>query len=124
MQHLEVRIAADPRPVLETGGRSAQSTKAPASPAGSSKLTRANFEQIQNGMTEGQVTAIFGPPQGSASNTTTMEGNTVRSKTLTWRQSNPKITVTVTFRNEKVAGKNWLQITPLQPAAPAPPAVE
>jgi internalin A len=89
--------------------------------AGWGKMTRANFELIKNGMTEDEVRAIFGPPKGTASRTTTMEGNTFRQKTLMWSHYQPDLTlkITVTIRNEKVSGKNWIQIGPAVP----PPTV-
>jgi hypothetical protein len=71
------------------------------------RLTRSNFDRIQNGMTENQVTAILGPPDSSSQRA---------AKVLTWRQidrnhdGNLATTVTVTLRRGKVAGKNWQEI--------------
>jgi hypothetical protein len=102
-------------PATKPGVTSAKAPNPVAAPAVSSKLTRENFDQIQNGMTEAQVKDILGPPRGSSDNTVTTNASTNRTKTFTWRQVNPNLTVTVTIRNEKVSGKNWRQSAPSQP---------
>lgn len=95
----------------EHGGTSAELTRHASVPVGRSRLTRANFDWIQNGMTENQVTAILGPPHSSSQRT---------AKVLTWRQidrnpdGNLSLTVTVTLRGGKVAGKNWQVINYLK----------
>jgi hypothetical protein len=67
-------------------------------------------------MTEDEVTAILGPPRGSATTTEMVnDGPTRTTKVLTWRQQDPRVTVTVTIRNGSVAGKNWKRIGPGQP---------
>jgi hypothetical protein len=102
-------------PATKPGETTTRAPNPVAAPAGSSKLTRENFDRVQNGMTEDQVREILGPPGGSSDNTVTTNASTTRTKTFTWRQVNPTLTVTVTIRNEKVSGKNWQQITPLIP---------
>jgi hypothetical protein len=102
-------------PATKPGETTPRAPNPVAAPAGSSKLTRENFDRIQNGMTEAQVREILGPPRGSSDNTVTTNASTNRTKMFTWRQVNPNLTITVTIRNEKVSGKNWRQIAPSQP---------
>lgn len=84
-------------------------------PAGSSGLTRTKFDLIKSGMTEDEVTAILGPPHGTSTHTITSSGQTNRTRMLVWRQKSPNVTITVTLRNEKVSGKNCIQIGPIKP---------
>lgn len=83
---------------------------APAKEA--SRLSRALFNLIQNGMTEQQVTAILGPPKGSSTNQGTINGRPFHSKKLLWKQDDPNMTITVTLTDHKVSGKNCIQIGP------------
>jgi hypothetical protein len=103
-------------PLTKPGEPSIVSPNPARSPAGSPKLTRQNFDQIQSGMTEDQVTDILGPPKGRSQKTVTSNGSTTRTKVFSRRQVNPNLTITVTFRNERVTGKNWRQINPSQPS--------
>jgi hypothetical protein len=107
-------VAAAPMPPKQPTETSAKPPIPPAGPAGSSKLSRENFELIQTGMTEVEVKAILGPPNGTNTRTITTNGKTTRTMVFTWRQQNPHLTITVTFRNDKVAGKNWIQLNPLK----------
>ena len=66
-------------------------------------------------MTEDEVWAILGPPSGSGRKTSTINGVTTRSKTLTWRHPSLNLTIVVIIRNETVGYKNWIQINPPQP---------
>lgn len=83
---------------------SAKSPKPASVSAGSSKLTRENFDQIENGMKENEVTTLLGPFTSRSQRTTIV---------LTWNtiERNPDgslhTTVTVTLKGGKVAGKNW-----------------
>ncbi len=106
------------KPPTAASAPGATLSKPPAvagAPVSFTRLTRANFEQIVNGMTEDQVTAIFGRPNGTTSRTITMEGNTFHRKTLMWVQHEPYIKITVTLHEGKVAGKNCIQIGPKKP---------
>jgi hypothetical protein len=94
------------------GEPSIVSSEPASSSAGSSKLTRQNFDQIQSGMTEDQVTDILGSPKGRSQKTVTSSGSTTQTRVLSWTQVNPNLTITVTFTNERVTGKNWRQINP------------
>jgi hypothetical protein len=98
-------------------------TLSPAAVPSEPGLTRENFDRIQNGMTEREVTDILGPPKGSSTRTTTTNGHTTKKRVLAWRQYiagqyKPYRTITVTFTNDQVSGKNWIQITPKQPKQP------
>jgi len=53
----------------------AAASKPAAEPKDSSRATRVNFELIQNGMTEEEVTAILGAPGGSSTNRGTVNGH-------------------------------------------------
>jgi len=102
-------------PPVQPASPPAQSPKPRSSPSAWPGLTRANFDQIQNGMTESQVVSLLGLPSGSATRTGTMNSNLFYIKTLTWRQqasSDVSLTVLVTLRNDKVSGKNWIQVGP------------
>jgi hypothetical protein len=79
-------------------------------------MSRRNFEKIANGMTENQVTAILGPFGGSTTREGTWNGNPFHRRTLLWKQSSPQqdLTITVTFSDHKVSGKNWIQLTPIK----------
>jgi hypothetical protein len=68
-------------------------------------------------MTEDQVRAIFGPPNGSSTKQGTINGQPFHTKVLSWKHSNSNVnlTITVTLRDEKVGGKNWIQIGPSKP---------
>lgn len=74
-------------------------------PPPAAKLTRGNFEHVRNGMTEGQVRGLLGPPARTATKAGLLNGRLYTSTVLTWRQ--PDAMVTVTLRNEKVTEKNW-----------------
>jgi hypothetical protein len=98
-------------------------TLSPAAAPSEPGLTRENFDRIQNGMTEREVTDILGPPKGSSTRTTTTNGHTTKKRVLVWRQyipgqHKPYRTITVTFTNDQVSGKNWIQITPKQSKQP------
>jgi hypothetical protein len=94
---------------------SRKSPKAAALDSASARLTRTNFDQIQNGMTEDEVTAILGPPGGSSTRTVNMNGSVNKTRVLSWKHANYDLTITVTLRNDTVGGKNWIQIGAMQP---------
>jgi hypothetical protein len=113
--------AANPQPAdnssltpenSESGGKSSKSLKPIGSKLGAATLTRADFEQIQNGMTEREVLAILGSPSGSTSKRGTVNGHPFNTKTMMWKRTNPNIKITVTLRDDKVTGKNCIQINP------------
>src|SRR5262249_32901453 len=96
-------VQRDTRP-----GDSATPVPSPApSPAGGPRLTRENFDRIQSGMTEDQVTGILGSPGGRSQKTVTSSGVTNQTIMLVWRQPSAYLTITVTLRNQRVSGKNW-----------------
>ena len=97
---IKVMASAPPRHV-EADEKPIQAPKPP--PA--AKLTRGNFEHVRNGMTEGQVRGLLGPPARTATKAGLLNGRLYTSTVLTWRQ--PDAMVTVTLRNEKVTEKNW-----------------
>jgi hypothetical protein len=98
----------------QLGDTSTKLLRPTAAGIGSSNLTRANFDRIENGMTEQQVLAILGSPGGSKTKKGTYNGHPFHTKMLLWKQYNPKLTITVTLRSEKVSGKNWIQVGPLK----------
>ena len=74
---------------------------------GNTSVTLAKFNQVTNGMTEGQVTAILGQP--SAKDILNIGlGDTV---TLSWKNSTGGFElVTVTFQNNKVTNKSQFNL--------------
>jgi hypothetical protein len=104
-------------PAGEPDGTSTKSANPAARASAPSRMTRENFDRIHNGMTEQEVIEILGPARGSSTKTVTQNGHTNQKKKLAWRQYQPgqykpSLTITVTISNEKVSGKNWIQITP------------
>jgi hypothetical protein len=99
---------------VERAGAAPKSTKPAVAFANSSRLTRTLFEKIQNGMTEKEVLDILGPANGSSTKTITTNGQTKTTKGLTWRQSDPNITITVKLTNGEVSGKNCIQVGPIK----------
>jgi hypothetical protein len=77
-----------------------------------SRMTRENFDRITNGMTESEVTAILGKPYERWHSTATKQGPTT---IMMWIMYEPDLTIKVTFRRGKVAGKNWILIKPKRP---------
>ncbi len=71
-----------------------------------SKVTQENFDKIQTGMTEAEVTAILGNPTESSSVTFGPIGGT----TSTWKASSG--TITIQFVNGKVLAKAFSGKTP------------
>jgi hypothetical protein len=92
-----------------------RSLKPTAAALGSANVTRANFDRIENGMTEQQVLAILGPPTGSSTKTGTINDQPFQTRVLVWRQRNASVNITVTLRSEKVSGKNCIQVNALKP---------
>ncbi len=80
----------------------------------SSKFSARTYESIQNGMTEDEVLQILGPTNNSATKRITTGGQTTTTRKLAWRQTTPNVTITVTFRNGVVAGKNRIEINPVK----------
>src|SRR4029079_16486312 len=70
--------AEQPKPTV-----AASSSKPAAAPKDPSRATRINFELIQNGMTEEEVTAILGAPGGSSRNHGTVNGHPYDHKSMT-----------------------------------------
>ena len=79
------------------------------------KVTRANFELIHNGLTEKEVTAMLGAPAGSKTQTGTVNGHPFNTKGMTWTSADRTETITVKLTDGKVSGKNWRKVTPKQP---------
>jgi hypothetical protein len=77
-------------------------------------LSQANFDKVENGMTEDQVIALFGPSRGSTTKEGTFNGKPYHIRTLLWKQASPDVTITVTFNNHKVSGKNRIVLTPIK----------
>ena len=81
----------------------------------SSKISKANYDQVTNGMTESEVEAILGAPtqQGGANVNLPsanvagldLQGGKFGSTTKTWTQGSD--TITVQFVNDKVFTKVW-----------------
>jgi hypothetical protein len=69
---------------------------------GDTKVTRANFDKIQNGMTIAQVEAILGPGEEFG----TKPG--MEQRNFLWRNLNigPPPTINIIFRNDVVATKH------------------
>jgi len=80
-----------------------------------SKITRANYDQIQSGMSEEEVTAILGGPGGSSTQRGTVNGHPFNKKSMTWRSADRTVTITIKFTDGKITGRNFSKITPKQP---------
>src|SRR5262249_55124052 len=93
---------------------SASSSGEPATTPDSSRLTRANFDQIHKGMTEDQVKALLGVPTDVTFKTDPMEGKARLLKTLQWTQLNPPVTIEI----ETIDGVVDTKTTNLPPAPP------
>lgn len=85
-----------------------------------SRTTRVNYELIQNGMTEEEVTAILGAPGGSSRNRGTVNGHPYDHKSMTWRNADRTVTISVKLNDGKVNGKSWKKVAPHQPDAKKP----
>jgi hypothetical protein len=70
-------------PAKERGVTTTKASNATVSLKSSSKLTRENFDQIVNGMTEDEVTAICGPPNGTSTKQGTFNGQPFKTRMLT-----------------------------------------
>ncbi len=70
---------------------------------GADKITKANFDKIQTGMTEAEVQAILGPPTEAQGVDVAVFSGTVS----TWKQKN--VTITIQFVNGKVVAKQFSQ---------------
>ena len=66
-----------------------------------SKVTQENFDKIQSGMTQAEVTAILGNPTESSS----MAFGPVGGTTSTWKAGGR--TITIQFVNSKVLAKTF-----------------
>jgi hypothetical protein len=118
----EMRVLVGPRtktPPLavahaERTGAAPKAAKPAVASASSARLTREKFEEIQNGMTEKEVLDVLGSANGTSTKTITSNGQTNTTKSLTWRQSDPNMTITVKIRNGGVSGKNCIQVNPLK----------
>src|ERR1700738_4236068 len=83
-------------------------------PAANPRLTRANFERIENGMTEDQVKVLLGEPS-AAKNKTAPAG-----KALQWAQREPFAVIEVEFVNGLSTAKTTtLALAPSPPREPA-----
>src|SRR5947209_17093149 len=95
----------------------------PAAPAADSKsiakdpakITRANYDQIQSGMSEDDVTALLGGPSGSTSQRGAVNGHPYNKKSMTWKSADRTVTITVKLTDGKVTGRNFSKITLRQP---------
>jgi hypothetical protein len=80
-----------------------------------SAVTKANYDKINTGMTEKEVTAILGAPTTESGMSASLpsagiagldiQGGSVGSTTKTWKEGNNSIVVN--FVNEKVFTKFW-----------------
>ncbi len=68
---------------------------------GRAKLTQANFDKIQTGMTLAQVRAILGDPTESHSVNVAVVSGTVSE----WRQG--EVTISIQFVNDRVVAKQF-----------------
>ena len=80
-----------------------------------SKIHHLNYVLIQNGMTEDEVTAILGAPGGSSTQRGTVNGHPFNKKSMTWRNADRTVTITIKLTDGKVTGKNFSKVTPKQP---------
>lgn len=71
-----------------------------------SRISQANFEMIQPGMTQAEVRAILGEPTESAS----MGVGPLVGTTATWKGKGG--TITIRFVNEKAFAKQFVKPTP------------
>jgi hypothetical protein len=79
-----------------------------------SKVTKANFDKISNGLTLEEVEKVLGKGEketGDGSNVAGQFGVAVTAPPAagggeTYKWESPKATITVTFRQGKVVGKN------------------
>jgi len=65
-----------------------------------SKLNRANYDQIHEGMSKEQVRAIFGPP------TSTSTEDKIIYKRTTWRYTKGDKYINITFKNDELDSKD------------------
>lgn len=78
-----------------------------ASPLGcGSKITQENFDKIQSGMTQAEVTALLGDPTESSS----VAFGPVGGTTSTWKANGR--TITIQFVNGRVLAKAYSGKTP------------
>ena len=109
-------------PPSKPGSAQTQPPK-PAAPAADSKsiakdpskITRANYDQIQSGMSEEEVTAILGAPGGSSTQRGTVNGHPFNKKSMTWKNADRTVTITIKLTDGKITGRNFSQIMPKQP---------
>jgi hypothetical protein len=119
-------MAAPPKKAVPAQNEQPQPTAAAATstpaaaPKDPSRATRINFELVQNGMTEEEVTTILGAPGGSSTNHGTMNGHPYNHKSMTWRNADRTVTISVKLNDGKVSAKNWKKVTPHQPDAKQP----
>ena len=73
---------------------------------GAAQINKANYDKIQDGMTENEVVAILGKGHSRNYSSTTKGGVRTSSNVMTWR--NGDISITVTFKDDKVVGKTQI----------------
>ncbi len=66
-------------------------------------VTQSNFDKVETGMTQDQVEAILGKGKDQTSNSVSLPGVAMSSKTIVWGDDQKKITVV--FANGKVLTK-------------------
>ena len=73
---------------------------------GGSRVSKGNFDKLQNGMTQAEVEKILGKSASQAGGGGAVAGITASGKILAWTDGEKKITVT--FVNDKVVAKTQL----------------
>ena len=70
---------------------------------GGSKVSKSNFDQVQNGMTVAEVEEVLGKGTAKAGSGGALAGIAASAKVLSWTEGDKKIIVT--FVNDKVVAK-------------------
>ena len=70
---------------------------------GPSRVSKGNFDKVQNGMSQAEVEKVLGKSTSQAGGGGAVAGITASGKILSWTDGEKKITVT--FVNDKVVAK-------------------
>ncbi|MBV9489080.1 MAG: outer membrane protein assembly factor BamE [Verrucomicrobia bacterium] len=68
--------------------------------APTSKINRANFDQVHTGMSQAEVQAILGPPSSASTE------DKIIYKRTTWRYLEGDKYINLTFKNDELDGKD------------------